>query len=106
MPRIHRPAAALIAAAFALSGCAVDLLYDVDAPQTRLEQGESHFLFRVEPPKAKALGCTGYEMCPQMRALLDERMKAKGYCTKGYSVNSVSWTHEGQFYAMGSCQRA
>ena len=61
---------------------------------------------RLEAPKARALGCTGYELCPQMRALLDERMKAKRYCGKGYTVNSVGWARDGQFYALGPCQRA
>jgi hypothetical protein len=93
-------------AALLLAGCAIDTRWDPDTPGTRLIQKHSDFLFEVEEPMAKAMGCTGYELCPQVRALLDERMKARRYCTLGYTVNSVGWTHTGQFYALGPCQRA
>lgn len=92
-------------AALLLAGCAIDRHWDHDTPETRLIQKQSAFVFEVEAQKAKALGCTGYELCPQMRALLDERMKAKRYCTRGYAVNSVGYTRDGQFYALGPCQR-
>lgn len=95
----------LLAAAFVLSGCAIDRSWDTDASGTRLIQKQSDFIFEVEEPMAKAMGCGGYELCPQARALLDERMKAKRYCTLGYTVNSVGWDHQGRFYALGPCQR-
>jgi hypothetical protein len=91
--------------ALLLAGCTIDRKWDADAPETLLIQKQSDYIFEVEGPKAKAMGCTRYEMCPQMRALLDERMKAKRYCTLGYTVNSVGWTHEDRFYALGACQR-
>lgn len=96
----------IAAAALLLSGCTIDRHWDYDTPETRLIQKQSGFVFEIEPQKAKAMGCTGFELCPQVRALLDERMKAKRYCSKGYTVNSVGWTRDGQFYALGPCQRA
>ena len=103
---VNRIIAALSASfALCLAGCTtLDKSWDYDAPGTHLIERQSSFIFQVDAPNARAMGCTGYELCPQVRALLDERMKARGYCRNGYNVNSVSWNVQGQFYAHGPCQ--
>jgi len=96
----------LLAAALFLGGCAHDhRWWDYDAPGSRLMQRHSDFIFEVEGANAKALGCSGYVLCPRMAALLDERMKAARFCEKSYAVNSVGWNHSGQFYATGPCEK-
>jgi len=91
--------------ALGLASCAnIDRIWDYDSPGMRLVERESSFIFEIDGPYARAMGCTGYELCPQARAALDERMKVRHFCRNGYNVNSVSWNTRGQFYAHGPCQ--
>ncbi len=86
------------------ASCTLDRLVGYDAQGVRLVERQTDFIFEMEAPKAKAMGCTENELCPNVRTLLEEKMKSLQYCGKGYSVRSVGWS-KGLFVVNGPCQR-